>query len=98
MNSVNEALACRVPMVAIPAGNDQPMVARQVNRLGCGKVLGRRNLSVTDVREAVRTILANPKYRHAAERLSVLERDAGGNRRITEEILSDLSEDRPTSR
>lgn len=90
MNSVNEVLACGVPMVVIPAGNDQPMVARQVSGLGCGEVLDRRNLSAAEVRKTVRTILADPQYRQAAGRLSVLESRAGGNRRIAEEILSDL--------
>ncbi len=37
MNSVNEAMACGVPMLVLPVLNDQPFNAAQIERLGIGR-------------------------------------------------------------
>ena len=39
MNSVSEAFVYGVPMLVIPFVSDQPVNARQVQKLGLGKVL-----------------------------------------------------------
>ncbi len=88
MNSVNEALAYDVPLVVIPQGADQPMVARRVTTLGAGKQLSSRNLSPEKLRRATEEVLAQPRYAQAAERVGESLRTAGGSQKAADEIQS----------
>jgi MGT family glycosyltransferase len=69
LNTVLESLAEGVPLVAIPLGNDQPGVAARVAAKGAGFVVTRWKLSVSRLRDAVKSVLQKPEYRAAAKRL-----------------------------
>jgi zeaxanthin glucosyltransferase len=69
LNTVLESLAEGVPLVAIPLGNDQPGVAARVAAQGAGIVIASRKLNVSRLRSATQSILNDPQYRAAADRL-----------------------------
>ena len=69
LNTVLEALAEGVPMVAVPQGNDQPGVAARVAAKGAGIVIPNRKLTVPRLRSAIRSVLEDNKYRTAARAL-----------------------------
>jgi UDP:flavonoid glycosyltransferase YjiC (YdhE family) len=67
--SVIGALAHGLPSVLIPMGADQPLNAARCADLGVARVLDALEATPEDVREAVATVLADPGYRRAAQRL-----------------------------
>jgi UDP:flavonoid glycosyltransferase YjiC (YdhE family) len=62
------ALRQGLPLVMLPLGADQPLVARQMARLGAGPVLGPQERTPKAIRDAVRAVLTDPAYRANAER------------------------------
>ncbi|WP_433782115.1 macrolide family glycosyltransferase [Actinomycetospora sp. CA-101289] len=91
-NSVNEALAAGVPMVLVPQGADQPMVAHRVAELGAGVVLEGRGIGRDAVHGAARRVLGDPAFRGAAEGLRRAQHDAGGAARAVREIEDVLAQ------
>ena len=89
MNSVNEALYHGVPMLVVPQGGDQPLVARRVAELGAGLAV------TTGVGERLRPLaeqlLVDPSFRAAAARLSEVQRSAGGYQRAADELEHHLA-------
>ena len=81
MNTVLEALAQGVPLVAVPITNDQPGVAARVARSGAGEVVPLRRLTARRLRAAVLRVLSRPSYRREAERLRGSIARAGGLQR-----------------
>jgi UDP:flavonoid glycosyltransferase YjiC (YdhE family) len=67
--SVLGALAHGLPQVLIPMGADQPANAKRCEELGLARVLDPIAATAEDVRDAVSTVLTNPTYRAAAERM-----------------------------
>jgi UDP:flavonoid glycosyltransferase YjiC (YdhE family) len=67
--SVIGALAHGVPMVLVPMGADQPHNAARCADLGLARVLDAVRLTPDTARDAASAVLADPAYRHAAERL-----------------------------
>lgn len=63
------ALRHGLPLVMLPLGADQPLVARQMTRLGVGPVLGPAERTQEAIRATVRAVLATPAYRANAERI-----------------------------
>lgn len=57
MNSVSEAMIHGVPMVVIPFVSDQPVNARQVEKLGLGKVLSYKSITADTLRDAAFAVL-----------------------------------------
>jgi zeaxanthin glucosyltransferase len=80
LNTVLESLAAGVPMVALPQANDQPGVASRTAAAGAGLVLTSRRLNVARLRETVRRVLVEEKFRAAAKVLqaSIAETDGLG--------------------
>ncbi len=66
--SVLGALAHGLPMVLIPMGADQPLNAMRCEQLGVGRALDPIAATPASVREAVSSVLADPRYRLAAGR------------------------------
>ena len=58
-----------VPMIVAPLGADQHLNAAGVERLGIGIVIDEDEVRPQRVREAVRAILGDPRYRERARRL-----------------------------
>lgn len=78
MNSVNEALFEGIPLLVVPQGADQFLIAGQVQRLGAGKLLRVRGASAANLRSAAEAILADPAYRQRSEALGARLHQAGG--------------------
>jgi MGT family glycosyltransferase len=78
MNSVNEGLAADTPLLLIPQGADQFLIARRIQQLGAGKMLRREKLNAEGLRDAAKTILADPAYHRQSTRLGVRLRATGG--------------------
>lgn len=97
MNTVLDALAAGVPMVAIPIANDQPGVAARLRWVGAGVVVDRAQRDASGLHEAVRAVLERPSYRDAARRLQVAIREAGGVERAADLVESALGTTRPGS-
>lgn len=91
VNSVNEALAFGVPMIVVPQGADQPMVARRVAELGAGLALTERPVDSVSVMTAARRVLTEPSFAAVAARLRTAQHDAGGAPRAADEIESHIS-------
>jgi UDP:flavonoid glycosyltransferase YjiC (YdhE family) len=65
------ALAYGLPQVVIAMGADQPWNAARCEELGVGVVLDPVTATPAEVRDAVSTVLSDPSYRSAANRLRV---------------------------
>ncbi|MBT3149495.1 oleandomycin glycosyltransferase [Streptomyces sp. CHD11] len=86
MNSVNEAMHAGVPMLVVPQGADQPLVARRVVELGAGLSLRTEDVTPAAVNTLARRLLTEPGFRHAAAELRSAQREAGGSRRAADEL------------
>lgn len=86
MNSANEAMYAGVPMLVVPQGADQPLVAGRVVHLGAGLSVRSQDVTEVGVRALGRRLLEDPRYRAAAITLQAAEHDAGGYRRAADEL------------
>ncbi|TDD43392.1 oleandomycin glycosyltransferase [Nonomuraea terrae] len=86
MNSVNEAMHAGVPMLVVPQGADQPLVARRVVELGAGLSIRTRDAAAGAVHALARRLLGEPRFRAAAATLRVAQREAGGHLRAADEL------------
>jgi zeaxanthin glucosyltransferase len=78
MNTVSEALAHGLPLVIAPIRHDQPVVASQVAQAGAGIRVPFSRVRPDQLREALVTVLDDPSYRRAAERIRDSFTAAGG--------------------
>jgi UDP:flavonoid glycosyltransferase YjiC (YdhE family) len=67
--TVIDGLAAGLPQVVLPMGADQPLNAARVEALGAGIVLDPLVATPAEIGAAVRTVLEQPAYRDAAERV-----------------------------
>ncbi|MEU1185710.1 macrolide family glycosyltransferase [Streptomyces sp. NPDC005820] len=86
MNSVNEALYAGVPLLVVPLGADQPLVARRVVELGAGLSIRPQDITRGSVRSSARRLLHEPRFRAAAATLRAAQREAGGYRHAVDEL------------
>lgn len=86
MNSVNESLYYRVPMIVVPMGNDQPTVGARVEELGLGKVIPRDKISPADLHLQSLEVMKSSAIRDNLARMSSDIATAGGNDRAVREI------------
>jgi MGT family glycosyltransferase len=63
------ALAHGLPMVLLPMGADQPYNAARCEALGVARSLDVISATPGDIRDAIASVLSEPAYRRAAERL-----------------------------
>ncbi|MFI6743537.1 macrolide family glycosyltransferase [Nonomuraea sp. NPDC050451] len=86
MNSVNEAMHAGVPMLVVPHGADQPLVARRVVELGAGLSIRARDAEAGPVNALARRLLDEPRFRAAAATLQAAQHEAGGYPRAADEL------------
>ncbi|XVQ09680.1 macrolide family glycosyltransferase [Spirillospora sp. CA-255316] len=98
MNSANEAMYAGVPMLVVPQGADQPMVARRVVELGNGLSIRPQDVAEDSVRALARRLLEEPRFRAAAATLRVAQQEAGGYRRAADELERYLRASGPAGR
>ncbi|MFD4637668.1 glycosyltransferase [Lentzea sp. NPDC058436] len=77
-NTVCEALAHGLPLVVAPIRDDQPTVAAQVVEAGAGVRLTYSRARAADIRSALESVLDEPEYAAAAERVRTSFLAAGG--------------------
>jgi len=88
MNSVHEGLYYGVPLIVIPQGADQPVIAEQVVRIGAGMKLPMQSLTAKQLRDAADYVLSNPALQKAVELISESLQIAGGAKQVVEEIFT----------
>ncbi|MFD0592296.1 nucleotide disphospho-sugar-binding domain-containing protein [Catellatospora coxensis] len=86
VNSVNEALHAGVPMLVIPQGADQTLVARRIVELGAGLETRTETADVETVRALGRRLLGEPRFRAAGAALQAAQRHASGASRAADEL------------
>jgi len=77
-NTVCEALAQGVPVVAAPSAGETPFVAEQLLNAGAGVRVSFHRPNADEIARAVEGILLDPKYKLAAQRIQAAFRSAGG--------------------
>ncbi len=93
-NTVSETLAHGLPLVVIPITDDQPQLAHRVEAAGCGLRLSYARLSAERLRDGVRRVLAEQRFRIAAEAVRCSFEAAGGAARAAE-LLEQLAQGTP---
>ncbi|MEU7823823.1 macrolide family glycosyltransferase [Catellatospora sp. NPDC049133] len=86
VNSVNEALHAGVPMLVIPQGADQTLVARRIAELGAGLEIRTEAADVETVRALGRRLLGEPSFQAAVATLQAAQRHASGAPRAADEL------------
>ncbi|MFC3500210.1 macrolide family glycosyltransferase [Micromonospora krabiensis] len=86
VNSVNEALYAGVPMLVVPQGADQSLVASRVVELEAGLSIRGEDVDVEVVSGLARRLLDEPRFRAGVNALQVAQREAGGYARAADEL------------
>ena len=74
MNSTNEAMLMEVPMLAFPQSADQPVVARQIEKLLVGRQLQLENLTSHDLKQIVLNMLDEiPSYQRNIRKVKSIQ-------------------------
>lgn len=89
-NTVLDALAAGVPIVAVPIAFEQPATAARLEWVGAGRVVPLRTLGVGALRNALDAVMHRPSYRRASRRLGMEMEAAGGAARAADAIGSVL--------
>ena len=79
MNSVSEAMIHGVPMLVIPFVSDQPVNARQVEKLGLGKMLDYQAVTADKMREAAFAVMKDSQIRENLQKMQKEITQAPGN-------------------
>jgi MGT family glycosyltransferase len=86
MNSVNESLSHGVPMLVIPQMGEQMIIGRRVEELGAGLYIEKPEVTAEKLREGVRRLLADQRFREQAVRVRQSFQTAGGVARAADAI------------
>jgi zeaxanthin glucosyltransferase len=78
LNTVLDSLIHGVPLATIPITYEQPAIARRVEWTGCGRSVQLEKLNAGLLKDVVKDVLHEEKYRTAARRISDSIREAGG--------------------
>jgi MGT family glycosyltransferase len=95
MNGVSESLHHGVPLVVVPRMGEQEIAARQVEALGAGVCLAKNEVTVDRLRQSVRRVLDDERFREQARLVRESFDAAGGAARGAEAIL-DFTRKRPS--
>lgn len=86
MDNVNEAIYYGVPVIVIPEGIDQLMVANRIAELGLGKRFKNNKITAKTLRKMAAAVLENPSYKEAIDLMSVDMKTSGGYEQAVIEI------------
>lgn len=78
MNSVQEAIFFSVPMVVIPQGADQPLVAMRVSELEAGVALMPTAVTPERLKQALEKVYLDPRYRRNCKIIAEYFTASGG--------------------
>ena len=92
-NSVKEALACGVPLVVLPLMSDEPYSAERCAALGVGRALPPADRTAEALRDAIRAVLTDGRYRASAEEVGAEMRALPGAEHLVG-LLTGLARDR----
>jgi MGT family glycosyltransferase len=87
MNSVSEGLWYGVPLVVIPQGSDQYLVASRVETLKAGVALDKRRITPEALRQAVDSIALDEGILANIETIQDSFREAGGFGKAADEVM-----------
>lgn len=85
MNSAQEGLYFKVPLILYPQQQEQEMIAQQVERLGCGIHLKECNSDT--LKQSLLKLLNNEEYKQRSEEFGTLLQEKGGYKRAAVEII-----------
>jgi MGT family glycosyltransferase len=68
-NTMMAALAHGIPQVMVPIAADQPYNAARCSAAGVAQVVRSSDATTASIREAALSVLADPSYRRAAQRI-----------------------------
>ncbi|RPK32132.1 macrolide family glycosyltransferase [Streptomyces sp. ADI93-02] len=86
MNSVNEAMYAGVPLLVVPQGADQPLIAARVVEVGAGLSIRSQDVTEGTVRPLAQRLLDDPQFQADATLVKSAQHEAGGYRRAADEI------------
>ncbi len=86
LNSLHEGMYYNVPLLTVPQQIEQMFNAMRVEKLGAGLMLKPGEVSAETLRQCVESIINQPRYKIAAQRLGESLRNAGGVSRAVDEI------------
>jgi MGT family glycosyltransferase len=98
MNSVSEGLWYGVPLVVIPQGSDQYLVAKRVETLKSGLALDKRRITPETLRQAADLVLSDEGIRANIRTIQDSFRQAGGFVRAADEIARATGRNRSGSK
>lgn len=90
LNTVLDALAAGIPLVAVPITNEQPGIAARVAWIGAGETIANKHVTPQALRAAVIRVQSNSASRAAAERVRDAIRMGGGAPRAAKLIEQSL--------
>jgi len=88
MNSVSESLHYGVPLVVVPQMGEQEIIARQVEGLGAGLCLAKKEVTADRLRQSVDRVLGDDKFRKQAALVRASFDAAGGTARGADAIIA----------
>jgi MGT family glycosyltransferase len=88
MNSVNEGIHSKVPMVVGPIVNDQPIIADQIETLNIGKRMNLMKAKPEKIKQVTFSVLEDRSIKEAIEQVGQEMKDLGGNKAAVNAILT----------
>jgi MGT family glycosyltransferase len=88
MNSVSESLFNDVPVLVIPQMSEQEFVGRRAEQLGAGLYLGKADATPGRLRDSVRRLLVEDRFRQQATVVRESFQSAGGAARAADAVLA----------
>ena len=79
LNSVSEAMIHEVPMLVIPFVSDQPVNARQIERMGLGKVLDYKTITAEKLKKSALDLMKDIQIRNNLAKIQEEIAQAPGN-------------------
>jgi MGT family glycosyltransferase len=86
LNTVLDAMATGIPLVAVPVTNEQPGIAARVVWIGAGEAIAYEHVTPQTLHAAIVRVRQDPSYRKAAEQVRDAIQAGGGAPRAAELI------------